>query len=180
MKNGLSCEIPASVPINGHAQSRLCICMVVSGYANSRIMLYTIVKSFLSRLYEIFLSIKDLENLAEFNLLRNLQLCTQNLFAPQTSDLLEKLELIFLYNFHREHSLLKLIAENQCENHKKSNLVLIQPRKTCPYITERLLMGRKESNQTKNKTNPIRIESQLEKNQSKMSSHQLLYPLPNL
>ena len=31
------------------------------------------------------------------------------------------------------------------------SLVLVQPRKTCPYITERLLMGRKESNQTKNK-----------------------------
>ena len=31
------------------------------------------------------------------------------------------------------------------------SLVLIQPRKTCPFITERLLMGRKESNQT-NKT----------------------------
>ena len=31
------------------------------------------------------------------------------------------------------------------------SLVLVQPRKTCPFITERLLMGRKESNQT-NKT----------------------------
>ena len=30
--------------------------------------------SFLSRLYEIYLSIKDLENLAEFNLLQNLHL----------------------------------------------------------------------------------------------------------
>ena len=35
--------------------------------------------------------------------------------------------LIFLYNFHREHSLLKLkikkiIAENQCEKHKTSSL----------------------------------------------------------
>ena len=29
------------------------------------------------------------------------------------------------------------------------SLVLIQPRKTCPFITERLLMGHKESNQTK-------------------------------
>ena len=28
-------------------------------------------------------------------------------------------------------------------------LVLVQPGKTRPYITERLLMGRKESNQTK-------------------------------
>ena len=29
------------------------------------------------------------------------------------------------------------------------NLVMVQPRKTGPYMTERLLMGRKESNQTK-------------------------------
>ena len=28
------------------------------------------------------------------------------------------------------------------------SLVLVQPRKTCPFITERLSMGRKESNQT--------------------------------
>ena len=33
--------------------------------------------------------------------------------------------------------------------HIYPSLVLVQPRKTCPYITERLLMGRKESNQTK-------------------------------
>ena len=29
------------------------------------------------------------------------------------------------------------------------SLVVVQPRKTRPFITERLLMGRKESNQTK-------------------------------
>ena len=29
------------------------------------------------------------------------------------------------------------------------SLVLVQPRKTRPFITERLLMGRKESNQIK-------------------------------
>ena len=29
------------------------------------------------------------------------------------------------------------------------SLVLVQPRKTCPFVTERLLTGRKESNQTK-------------------------------
>ena len=29
------------------------------------------------------------------------------------------------------------------------SLVLVQLKKTCPFITERLLMGRKESNQTK-------------------------------
>ena len=31
------------------------------------------------------------------------------------------------------------------------SLVLVQPRKTHPYITERLLMGRKKSKQTKHK-----------------------------
>ena len=35
--------------------------------------------------------------------------------------------------------------------HINPSLVLVQPRKTRPFITERLLMGRKESNQTKQK-----------------------------
>ena len=34
--------------------------------------------------------------------------------------------------------------------HIYPSLVLVQPRKTCPCLTERLLMGRKESNQTNN------------------------------
>ena len=34
--------------------------------------------------------------------------------------------------------------------HINPSLVLVQPRKTRPYITVRLLMGRKESKQTKN------------------------------
>ena len=33
--------------------------------------------------------------------------------------------------------------------HIYPSLVLVQPRKTRPFITERLLMGHKESNQTK-------------------------------
>ena len=52
--------------------------------------------------------LKDLQDLAEFNLFRSFHLCTKNLFVQQTSDLLEKLPLIFLYNLHREHSLLKI------------------------------------------------------------------------
>ena len=40
---------------------------------------------------------------------------------------------------HRRHCVVVL----------EPSLVLVQPRKTRPYITERLLMGRKESNQTK-------------------------------
>ena len=35
----------------------------------------------------------------------------KNLFVPQTSDLLQKSTLIFLYKFHRKHSLLKLIIK---------------------------------------------------------------------
>ena len=46
---------------------------------------------------------------------------------------------------HRRHCLVSL------SKNINSSLVLVQPRKTRPYITERLLMGRKESNQT-NKT----------------------------
>ena len=36
-----------------------------------------------------------------------------------------------------------------------SSLILVQPRKTRPFITERSLMGRKESNQTKRRKNPL-------------------------
>ena len=36
--------------------------------------------------------------------------------------------------------------------HINPSLVLVQPRKTCPYITERLLMGHIESNQTQTLT----------------------------
>ena len=35
------------------------------------------------------------------------------------------------------------------------SLVLVQPRKTRPFITERLLMGCKDSNQTNKQTNPL-------------------------
>ena len=43
---------------------------------------------------------------------------------------------------HRRHCVVVL------EQDIYPSLVLVQPRKTRPYITERLLMGRKESNQT--------------------------------
>ena len=39
-------------------------------------------------------------------------------------------------------------------------LVLVQPRKTRPYITERLLMGRKESNQTNKSCIPSKVINQ--------------------
>ena len=48
---------------------------------------------------------------------------------------------------HRRHCVVSL------SKNINPSLVLVQPRKTCPYITERSLMGRKESNQTnKSKT----------------------------
>ena len=43
---------------------------------------------------------------------------------------------------HRRHCVVSL------SKYINPSLVLVQPRKTRPYITERLLMGRKESNQT--------------------------------
>ena len=42
---------------------------------------------------------------------------------------------------HRRHCVVSL------SKNINPSLVLVQPRKTRPYITERLLMGRKESNQ---------------------------------
>ena len=49
---------------------------------------------------------------------------------------------------HRRHCVVSL------SKNINYSLVLVQPRKTRPFITERLLMGRKESNQT-NKTQVI-------------------------
>ena len=46
-------------------------------------------------------------------------------------------------------SLTGIIALCPWARHINPSLVLVQPRKTCPFITERLLMGRKESNPTK-------------------------------
>ena len=47
-------------------------------------------------------------------------------------------------------------ANYAIKSNKYPSLVLVQPKKTRPYITERLLMGRKESNQT-NKQRAISI-----------------------
>ena len=47
---------------------------------------------------------------------------------------------------HRRHCVVSL------SKNINPSLVLVQPRKTRPFITERLLMGREESNQT-NKQN---------------------------
>ena len=47
---------------------------------------------------------------------------------------------------HRRHCVVSL------SKNINPSLELVQPRKTRPYITERLLMGRKESNQTNKKS----------------------------
>ena len=46
----------------------------------------------------------------------------KNLFAPQAQDLLEKLAEILLYNFHREHILLKLKPKKLLRKIKSKNL----------------------------------------------------------
>ena len=95
---------------------------VLYGFANSRIMLYTATEWLYSPLVNILLkrtfSVTPLRNLPVNKRLRNFgwipfvanssSMYTKNLFAPPTSDLLEKLALIFLYNFHRNHILLTL------------------------------------------------------------------------
>ena len=48
---------------------------------------------------------------------------------------------------HRHHCVVSL------SKNINPSLVLVQPRKTCPYIIEKLLMGRKESNQTNKQKN---------------------------
>ena len=48
---------------------------------------------------------------------------------------------------HRRHCVVSL------SKNINPSLVLVQPRKTRPFITERLLMGRKESNKTKQTKN---------------------------
>ena len=54
---------------------------------------------------------------------------------------------------HRRHCDLSL------SKNINPSLVLVQPRKTRPFITERLLMGRKESNKTKqNKKRTLKFE----------------------
>ena len=54
---------------------------------------------------------------------------------------------------HRRHCVVSL------SKNINPSLVLVQPRKTRPFITEILLMGRKESNQTnkQNKKNCIKL-----------------------
>ena len=59
------------------------------------------------------------------------------------------------YNFFIQQNI-RVRASLRCgpwARHIYPSLVLVQPRKTRPYITERLLMGRKESNQTNKQTN---------------------------
>ena len=47
---------------------------------------------------------------------------------------------------HRRHCVMSL------SKNINPSLVLVQPRKTCPFITERLLMGRKETNNKQTNT----------------------------
>ena len=47
------------------------------------------------------------------------------------------------FELHRRHCAVSL------SKNINPSLVLVQPRKSRPFITERLMMGRKESNQTK-------------------------------
>ena len=58
---------------------------------------------------------------------------------------------------HRRHCVVSL------RKNINPSLVLVQPRKTRPFVTERLLMGRKESNQTKTKNQHVLDDSSVYK-----------------
>ena len=74
-KKCTSCDNPVFVPTNEPALSWFCICAVNSEYVNDSFMSYTAFEEqeyaplpnifwnypFLSRLYELYLSLKDLE-----------------------------------------------------------------------------------------------------------------------
>ena len=51
---------------------------------------------------------------------------------------------------HRRHCVVSL------SKNINPSLVLVQPRKTCPFITEKLLMGRKEQNKHRDITSGLR------------------------
>ena len=81
-------------------------------------------KPFLSRFYEIYLSIKDLEILAEFRLLQILHLCTQKTVCATNFGPFGELDANFPVQLSsRSHFAnienKKVIAENPCEKHKK-------------------------------------------------------------
>ena len=54
---------------------------------------------------------------------------------------------------HRRHCVVSL------NKNINPSLVLVQPRKTRPNITERLMMGRKESNQTNDMAFCVKLDS---------------------
>ena len=59
---------------------------------------------------------------------------------------------------HRRHCVVSL------SKNINPSLVLVQPRKTRPFVTERLLMGRKESNQHTNMKNDVKLPTFIEIN----------------
>ena len=90
----------------------------------------------MSRLYEIYLSIKDLETLAEFRLLQILHLCTQKSVSATNFGLFGKVGANFSVLLLSRTQFAKIenkkaIAENQCEKHKKSSLGLKEFHAAC-------------------------------------------------
>ena len=78
-----------------------------------------------------------------------------NLMGSKAISILDRQKLIFFFlnqNIHRRHCVVVL------EQDIHPSLVLVQPRKNRPYITESLLMGRKEMNQTNKYTKHDKID----------------------
>ena len=74
------------------------------------------------------MSIKDLENLAQLNLLQNLHLCTQKSVCATNFGPLGEISANFSLQLSSRTQFAKIndkkvIAKNQCEKHKKSILI---------------------------------------------------------
>ena len=79
----------------------------------------------MSRLYEMYLSINDFEILAEFNVLQNLHLFAQKAVCATNLGPFGEIGANFSLQLSSRTRFVKInkkkvIAENQCEKHKKS------------------------------------------------------------
>ena len=83
----------------------------------------------MSRLDEIYLSIKDFEILAEFNFLQNLHLCAQKSVCATNLGPFGEIGANFSLQLSSRTRFVKInkkkvIVENQSKKHKKSSLVV--------------------------------------------------------
>ena len=76
-----------------------------------------------------YLSIKDLGIWDEFNLFKIFIYVHKNPFEPQAPDHLEKMAESLLYNFHREHILLKKLQRKFCSKNFTAGVYTVKTKR---------------------------------------------------